>query len=137
MLIDTCVLSEIQHPRGDAGVKAKFAALPNEQIHISVITIGELAKGIARLEPGARRRGLRDWLDAVVTAAGPRLLSVDLDAARGWGEITARAAAAGRTVPPADGLIAATALTHGLRVMTRNVADFEPTGVLTVNPWEG
>lgn len=137
MLIDTCVLSEIQHPRGDVGVKAAFAALPNEHIHISVITIGELAKGVARLEPGVRRRGLGDWLAAVVAAAGPRLLSVDLDVARSWGDITARAAGVGRTVPPADGLIAATAIQHGLTVMTRNVVDFEPTGVRTVNPWEG
>jgi len=136
MLVDTCVLSEVQHPRGDANVKAAFAALPGDAIHLSVVTIGELTKGITALAPGARRRGLTDWLAQIIQNTEGRLLPVSLPVATRWGEVTARAASKGRAVPPADGLIAATAIEHGLRVMTRNVADFEPTGVLTVNPWE-
>ena len=72
---------------------------------------------------------MRDYAD--------RLFAIDLETCRLWGELTTSAEKAGRVVPATDGLIAATGLRHGLRVMTRNTADFEPTGVLLLNPWEG
>jgi predicted nucleic acid-binding protein len=110
-------------------------ALNEEELFVSVITVGEILKGVSLLREGPRRRALETWLQTLERDYGNRLLSIDLETTRIWGELTASAQKAGRVVPATDGLIAATALRHGLRVMTRNTADFEPTEVLLVNPW--
>jgi hypothetical protein len=136
ILVDTCVISEVQHARGDPRVKAAFAALSPEQVFFSVITVGELTAGIATLE-GARRQTLQDWLDGLRTGFADRILGIDAATAQLWGELTAARRQAGKTLPASDGLIAATARQHGLSVMTRNVRDFEGCGVELVNPWEG
>jgi predicted nucleic acid-binding protein len=135
-LVDTCVLSEIQRPQGNPRVREQFQALAPETIFLSVLTLGELKKGIEKLKPSAKKKLLSEWFDQVIDSAGDRILPVDLETATIWGEITAKAAAKGKQVPSVDGLIAATAIKHGLHLMTRNVADFEPTGVMLVNPWE-
>ncbi|MBN8596219.1 MAG: type II toxin-antitoxin system VapC family toxin [Planctomycetes bacterium] len=135
-LIDTDVLSEARKPDGHASVKQRLAAADPSDLFISVISIGEIAHGIARLPAGARRRDLETWFGMTERHFADRILSIDRDIAQLWGEITAKAASAGRTLHAADGLIAATALHHGLRIMTRNVKDFEATGVLLTNPWE-
>lgn len=136
VLLDTCVLSEL-NKKGPAAEKVRRAVseLPDTAIYLSVVTLGEIAKGVALLDAGARQRELLSWLNGLESDFSDRLLSVDSDTARVWGELTARAQRQGRTVHVADGLIAATALSHGLHVMTRNVTDFEPTGALMVNPW--
>lgn len=134
-LLDTNVLSEPQRPAPSPLVLARLAATAAEDKFISVITIGEIAAGAARLEPGKRRRDLEAWLDRAERFFADRLLPVDRDVAHLWGDLTTRVAKAGKVIHPADGLIAATALHHGMRLMTRNVADFEPTGVLIINPW--
>ena len=136
-LIDTDVLSEARKPTGHAMVKQRLAAADPGDLFISVISIGEIAHGIARLPAGARRQELEAWLGITERHFADRVLPIDRDIAQLWGEITAKAASAGRALHAADGLIAATALHHGLRIMTRNVADYEPTGVLLVNPYEG
>ena len=87
------------------------------------------------LAGGPRKHGLASWLDTLETDYRDRILSVDRDISHRWGELTARAQRAGHSVSATDGLIAATALHHGLQVMTRDTADFEPTGVLLFNPW--
>lgn len=97
--------------------------------------IGEIAKGVALLRAGRKKRALQTWLLTLGRAYGDRLLPVDLETSRIWGAITATSRRIGRQVPAADGLIAATALRHGLHVMTRNTADFEATGALLLNPW--
>jgi len=135
-LVDTCVLSEIRRPQGNPRVREQFQALASETIYLSALTIGELKRGIVKLKPGAKKKSLNQWLDQVVGSAENRILPVDLETAVIWGEITAKSAAKGKQIPPVDGLIAATAIQHGLHLMTRNVADFEPTGVLLINPWE-
>jgi len=135
-LIDTDVLSEARKPDGHASVKQRLAAADPSDLFISVISIGEIAHGIARLPAGARRRDLETWFGMTERHFADRILPIDRDIAQLWGEITARAASNGRTLHAADGLIAATALHHGLRIMTRNVKDFEATGVLLTNPWE-
>jgi predicted nucleic acid-binding protein len=114
---------------------ARLNALPPEDMFISVITVGEIAAGTARLDPGKRRLELEAWLDQAERSYANRLLPVDRDIAHLWGDLTVRVAKAGKVIHPADGLIAATALHHGMRLMTRNVTDFEPTGVLIINPW--
>ena len=88
------------------------------------------------MDDSQRKRALHEWLNTIETYYNDRLLPVDLETVRIWGEITAKAQRSGRIVAANDGLIAATALRHGLTVMTRNVADFVPTGALLFNPWE-
>jgi predicted nucleic acid-binding protein len=123
--------------KGHPGVRQAVLALNEEELFVSVISIGEILKGVSLLRESPKRRALQTWLQTLERDYGDRLLSIDLETSRLWGELTATAQKAGRVVHATDGLIAATALRHGLRVMTRNTADFEPTGVLLLNPWEG
>jgi hypothetical protein len=113
-----------------------FATIAESDVFLSVLTIGELRKGIDRLKAGPKKLALSTWIDRLAMSAEGRILSVDLETAVIWGEVSARAEKKGRPIPAIDGLLAATALRHGLHLMTRNVVDFEPTGVLLVNPWE-
>ena len=136
VLLDTCVLSELRHPRGNPGVRHAVEALNEDDVFVSVISIGEILKGISLLRESPRRSALELWLKNLERNYTDRILSIDLETCRLWGELTAAAQKAGRVVHATDGLIAATALHHGLRVMTRNTADFEPTGVVVLNPWQ-
>ena len=136
VLLDTCVLSELRRPEGHPGVRQAVDALNEEELFLSVISIGEILKGITLLRKSPKRRAFETWLKTLERDYGDRLLSIDLETSRLWGELTASAQKTGRVLHATDGLIAATALRHGLRVMTRNAADFEPTGVLLLNPWE-
>jgi predicted nucleic acid-binding protein len=136
VLLDTNVLAETKRPVPNPVVLARLASTPAQEKFVSVITIGEIAAGTARLEPGKRRRELEEWLAYAEQHFVDRLLPIDRDIAHLWGDLTARVAKTGRVLHAADGLIAATALHHGLRLMTRNVSDLEPTGVQIINPWE-
>ena len=135
-LIDTCIISEIRRPEGAPRVKAAVREIAEHDAFLSVITLGEIASGVARLEKGRRRRELASWLDGLERGFAERILPVDAETARLWGDLDAAARRAGRPVGDSDGLIAATAMQHGLRVMTRNVSRFTPAGVLIVDPWE-
>jgi toxin FitB len=135
ILLDTCVLSEIRHPRGNPAVREAVLAFRDRELFISVLTLGELAKGIALLDGGQRQQELNAWLLGLEQQYADRILDITGDIVRVWGELTAAAQRNGRVVPATDGLIAATALHHGLQVMTRNVDDFKPTGVRVLNPW--
>jgi predicted nucleic acid-binding protein len=99
---------------------------------LSVVTTGELAKGIARLSAGSRQRELFIWQTELEQRYADHILSIDLETARLWGELTARAQAEGTQVPVGDGLIAATALRRGLH---RNTKHFAATGALVIDPW--
>ena len=134
ILLDTCVLSEIRKANGEPAVKSAVEA-HRENAYLSVITIGEILKGAALLAQGRSQRRLLAWLEGLQSEFGPRTLPVDVEIARLWGELTARAQRGGRQIAAPDGLIAATARRHGLPVMTRNVGDFAPAGVEVVNPW--
>lgn len=135
-LLDTCILSELIKPTGNVAVRDTIAKIDGAQLFISVVTVGEIAKGIFLLPHTRKRKLLSDWLLGVETSFASRLLPYDKDTAIAWGEMTARAKQQGRTLPALDGIIAATAIQHGLHVMTRNVKDFEHSGVPVVNPWE-
>ena len=135
VLLDTCVLSELRHPKGDSRVARAVEAFEGEDLFISVLSVGEIGKGITLLKESKNKRALQSWLDTLERDYADRLLPIDRETSRIWGELTAKAQKSGRIVPASDGLIAATAHRYGLRVMTRNVADFEPTGVLLINPW--
>ena len=136
VLLDTCVLSELSRPKGHPAVRRAVEALDARDLYVSVLSVGEIAKGIALLKESQRKNTLQSWLQTLERTYEDRLLPVDLETCHIWGEITAAARKAGRIVPASDGLIAATARRHGLYVMTRNTADFEPAGVLLLNPWQ-
>jgi predicted nucleic acid-binding protein len=98
--------------------------------------MGEVSKGWHLLPEGRRKQDLGHWIAVTEQVYAERLLSVDHDVARLWGELTARAQQQGIVIPAADGLIAATAVHHGLRVATRNTRHFTATGALVHDPWE-
>lgn len=136
VLLDTCVLSEIRKADGSRGVRRAVGEIADDDLFVSVISIGEIAKGIELLEDGRRKRALQSWLQTLERDYTSRILAVDQEAAHIWGELTAAAQKRGKIVASNDGLIAATARRHGLHIMTRNIADFEPTGAMLINPWE-
>jgi toxin FitB len=135
-LLDTCVLAELRRPEGHPGVKAAVAEIADADLYLSVLTVGEIAKGIALLASGRKKKALSSWLNGLEKTFGDRILGIDVDTARLWGEITARAQKSGTIIPGVDGLLAASALRHGLHVMTRNTRHFEATGALIIDPWQ-
>lgn len=135
-LFDTCMLSEINHPKGSLSVKQYAAGLPQDDVFISAVSMGEIAKGLVGMDEGARKRRISQWMREILEYNSSQILDVNVDVAMIWGELSAKLQKQGQHLHMADGLIAATAISHGLHVVTRNVSDFEPTGALIVNPWE-
>lgn len=109
---------------------------PGNDLFISVISIGEIEKGIQLLPQGARRAGIQKWASNLETRFPQSILKIDKETARIWGEMTARCQKLGRPLPVADGLIAATAQRHSLQLVTRDVGGFANTGVVLINPWD-
>ena len=136
LLLDTCVLSEARRPTPHPGVVRALEEFQDEELYVSVLSIGEIAKGIGLLRESPRKRILEFWLAGLERHYAERIIPIDLEICRIWGELTAAAQRVGRVVPAIDGLIAATALRHNLHVVTRDTADFEPTGVALLNPWD-
>ncbi|WP_428389360.1 type II toxin-antitoxin system VapC family toxin [Mucisphaera sp.] len=134
-LIDTNVLSELQRAGGSERVRERLASLEADSLFVSAITVGELTRGVALLRASKRKRALVSWLSATESSFRDRVLAVDRDVAAVWGTLSARLSKSGQTMGVADGLIAATAMRHGLTLMTRNVKDFEASGVVLLNPW--
>jgi predicted nucleic acid-binding protein len=136
-LLDTCVISELVRPKPDSAVVTWVQDQLEEHLFLSVLTLGELRKGIQRLPDGHKRVSLENWLDRDLKLrfAG-RWLTVNEEVAERWGLVTGNAAKRGVSLPVLDGLIAATALMHGMTVVTRNTDDILSTGVLFLNPWE-
>jgi hypothetical protein len=136
VLLDTNVLAELVRPRGNPRVKAVFDRIAAADVFLSVLTVCEIVKGIALLPAGAKKTRLTQWLGGLETLYAERLLPLDVETARIWGELTARGQKTGLVIAPTDGLIAATALRYGLHVMTRNSKPFEASGALIVDPWQ-
>jgi predicted nucleic acid-binding protein len=106
------------------------------ELHLSVVTIGELEKGIARLPDSAKRLALEQWVRRdLAERFRARLLSIDAGIASRWGAISGASEARGQSLPVVDALIAATALLHDLVVVTRNTEDLERCGARCLNPW--
>jgi len=135
VLLDTCVLSELYKSSALETVKAEVNNIKDEDLYLGVITIGAIKKGITLLPDSRRQRDLSVWCYQIETEYKDRILVIDTETAIIWGEITANVQKKGFTIGAADGLIAATALRHGLHLMTRNIKDFQETGVLLINPW--
>ena len=135
-LLDTCVLSEFTKRQPDARVVAWVANADEGALFMSVITVGEIKRGIERMSPSLRRDELDSWLrDGLLERFRHRLIPLDPDIMLLWGELTARLEVSGRAMPVMDSLIAASALYHHLSLVTRNGADFQGSGVSLVNPW--
>jgi toxin FitB len=135
ILLDTNVLSEVWHPKGSARVK-KSVASAMEAVRVSVITMGEVDRGIRAMPAGRRRSQLEQYYREIRDDYGNRILPVTLRVAEWWAELTLLARRNGRILHPADGLIAATAYANKLVLWTRNARDFEGLGVELDNPWE-
>jgi toxin FitB len=134
-LLDTNVVSELVRPKPDARVLGWFREVPEAALHLSVLTLGELRSGVDQLKQRARHERLRVWLERdLPDRFEERLLPVTAAVADRWGRLVAEA---GRPLAAVDSLLAATALTHGLRMVTRNVKDFRFAGLEVVSPWEG
>jgi len=132
-LLDTNVLSELARPRPDARVVRWFRGVPDESLHVSVLTLGEIRAGIERLPAGAKRERLRVWLEIELRGwFEERLLDVDGSIADRSGRLVGESR---RPIPAVDALLAATALRHGLRLVTRNVAGFAIDGLEVIDPW--
>ncbi len=134
-LLDTCLVSEVWRPRPNKGVVDWLQASLEDELHLSVLSLGEIKKGIERLPTGKKRDRLVRAYALLRSRFSTRILAVTDVTAERWGELSASAASAGRPLHVVDGLIAATALVLGLTVVTRNVADFAATQVPLENPW--
>jgi toxin FitB len=132
-LLDTNVLSETRKKRPDSGVMAFLSAADAERLFLSVLTVGELRKGVEakrRTDPAAADQ-LATWVDGIEQTFAHHVIPIDAVVARRWGELSA-----GRSLPVIDALIAATAISRGLTLVTRNSRDVQPIGVPLVDPWQ-
>ena len=135
-LLDTCVISELVKPAPD---KKFIRWLENEASHslfLSVITIGEIRKGITRLPASRKKEKLTIWLNMLLEEYTDRVLPVDLTVAENRGEMQSKTEKAGVTMPSIDGLIAAIAYTNNMTLVTRNEDDFSNADIPVINPWK-
>jgi predicted nucleic acid-binding protein len=136
-LLDTCVVSELTRPKPYRRVAQWIRSEPETRLHLSVLTIGELRKGIERLPDSHKRKQIEAWLNNELrNRFSGRILSVDGEVAERWGLESAKAEQSGTPLPVIDGLLAATGLVHGMTVVTRNTKDMQQTGAKLLDPWE-
>jgi tRNA(fMet)-specific endonuclease VapC len=136
-LLDTNVISELISKRPDKKVIGWLDRLDPNTIYLSVITIGEIRKGIEKLPPSKRRDRIKEWLegDLLIRFQG-RILEITVEVMLIWGELTGSLEKAGRPIKAIDSLVAAIALQGNYRLVTRNDHDFQETGVTIFNPWK-
>jgi predicted nucleic acid-binding protein len=136
-LLDTCVLSEFARRQPDQRVMDWLNAMEEEKLHISVITVGEIQRGIERLPKSHRKTELLLWVNnGLLMRFAERMMAIDAPTMFLWGSLVARLEAVGQPMGLMDSLILASALQNNLIIATRNVADFLPGGVQVINPWE-
>lgn len=136
-LLDTYVLSEFTRRQPDKRVIEWLNSIEEEKLFISVITVGEIQRGIERLPDSHRKTELLVWMNTgLLKRFAERMIAIDAPTMFIWGSLTARLEAAGQPMSVMDSLILASALQNNLIVATRNAADFLPGGVQVINPWE-
>ena len=136
-LLDTCVISELVAKRPNPQVIAWINRTEETHLYLSVITIGEIRKGIEKLAQSGRRTALEEWLrDQLVVRFGGRIVPVGLEVMLRWGELTGALESAGHPMSALDSLIAATTLQGNFKLVTRNQEDFKYTRVALFNPWK-
>lgn len=132
-LIDTNVISEIVRPKPSHKVLSWFESIPNQSIYLSVLTLGEIRKGIEKTELKERKEKLKLWLENELPAwFENRILPIDAQIADRWGQLQAQVK---HLIPAIDSLIAATALHYNLCIVTRNEQDFKFPLLQVINPW--
>jgi len=133
-LLDTNTVSEPKRKRPDPAVAAWLHGVDQSSLFISVLTLGEIENGVTKLEPKNRiaADALREWAEGIRAHFSSRIIDIDFAIAETWGRISAR-----RSLPVIDGLLAATALVHGMVFVSRNTRDFSDTGITLLNPWDG
>lgn len=134
-LLDTCVLSEYRKPFPNQKVLEWLGAQPDEMMGVSVLTFGELEKGIIRMPASTRKQNLTIFLGELQRRYGSNILDLDLRVIRRWAAMIAALESKGRPMPVIDSLIAATALEHNLTIVTRNEDDFADSGASVLNTW--
>ena len=136
-LLDTCVISELVTKKPNPKVVDFIDSLDPDDVFLSVITIGEIVKGIEKLSGSKRKQKLNDWLkENLLARFDGKIIPLDTDVLIEWGALTARVESKGKPMPAIDSLIAATVSIHKMTLVTRNVEDFISAGIEIVNPWE-
>ena len=136
-LLDTCVISELVAKKPNKQVLNWIDGIDADSAYLSVITIGEVSKGIERLSDSSLRDELRWWLAEDVSARfSGRILVIDANVMLTWGKLAATLESVGLKIPVMDSLIAATAVCNGCQLVTRNVDDFKHSGLTIINPWQ-
>jgi toxin FitB len=135
-LLDTCVISELIKKKPNPKIVQWIAKEEESSLFMSVLTIGEIHKGIEKLPESRKKEKLHDWVSYDLKERfHNRILNFDLQTAIIWGRIQAHSEPSGKALPAIDGLIAATGLSYDLAVVTRNTIDMEMSGVTLINPW--
>jgi predicted nucleic acid-binding protein len=135
-ILDTNVISELVSPSPEGRVISWVDSLDPESLFLSVITIGELQKGISKLARSKRKTKLVAWLENdLLVRFQDRIISLDVPILLRWGKLVADLEAKGRRLPAIDSLLAATAAETGFKLVTRNVVHFEFAGIDVINPW--
>jgi tRNA(fMet)-specific endonuclease VapC len=136
-LLDTCVISELVSKQPDKSVLRWIDEVDDQLVYLSVITIGEIKRGIEKLSESRRKDRFDKWLsEDLLIRFDDRILTIDIPVIFTWGGLVARLESLGRPIPAIDSLIAAIALHHELQLVTRNEKDFAGTGLTIVNPWD-
>jgi predicted nucleic acid-binding protein len=136
-LLDTNCISEVVRLKPEPRVMAWMEGADESLLYLSVLTMGEIRKGLAALQQSKRRTQLETWLELELQARfSGRILPIDVAVADRWGLLAASAKRRGKALSSIDGLLAATAIHHNLTIVSRNVSDFANTYVPVVNPWE-
>ena len=136
-LLDTNCVSELVRVKPEPRVTEWMEATDEALLYLSVLTLGEIRKGLAGLAQGKRRTHLETWLEVDLQARfSGRILPIDAQVADRWGLLAAQAKRWGAPLPIIDGLLAATALHHNLTVVTRHAGDFTNSQVQVLNPWK-
>lgn len=135
-LLDTCVIAEYQKPAPDTKVISWLSSQIEESLFLSVLTIGEIEKGIAKLPASKRKNNLEAFLESLVTRFDRRILPLDTQTLRRWGRLIGSLEKKGRILPIVDSLLTATALEYDLTIITRNTNDFTVSGARVLNVWD-
>ena len=136
-LLDTCVISELIKPQPNQDVVAWLQSQAESDLYLSVLSFGEIEKGIEKAVNETRKSKLKLWVEEDLKQRFKgRILAIDLDVCTKWGEIQAKTELLGKPMPSIDGLIVVSALVNNCIMVTRNVKDMQQSGVELFNPWE-
>ena len=135
-LLDTCVISEVIKPRPDENVISWMQSQNEDSLYLSVLTFGEIEKGIEKAPDGTKKRNLQLWVEEDLKKRFEgRIIPIDLDVSVQWGAIQGAAELSGNPMPAIDGLIAVSGLVHNCIIVTRNISDMEKSLAELLNPW--